>query len=45
VIGWLVGWLVGWGEENLEWMKELDRKKGEVIGAPYAEAFKHIEVW
>jgi hypothetical protein len=37
--------LVGWGEENLEWMKELDRKKGEVIDVPYAEAFKHIEIW
>jgi LmbE family N-acetylglucosaminyl deacetylase len=33
------------GEESLEWMKELDRRKGEVIDAPYAEAFKHIEVW
>ena len=33
------------GEEDLEWMKELDRNKGEVIGAAYAEAFKHIEVW
>jgi LmbE family N-acetylglucosaminyl deacetylase len=33
------------GEENLEWMKELDRDKGAVIDAPYAEAFKHIEVW
>jgi len=33
------------GEENLEWMKELDRNKGAVIDAPYAEAFKHIEVW
>ncbi len=33
------------GDENLEWMKELDRNKGAVIDAPYAEAFKHIEVW
>jgi LmbE family N-acetylglucosaminyl deacetylase len=33
------------GEEDLVWMKELDRGKGEVIGTAYAEAFKHIEVW
>jgi len=33
------------GEESLEWMKELDHRQGQVIGAPYAEAFKHIEVW
>lgn len=33
------------GEESLEWMKELDRRKGEAIGLPYAESFKQIEVW
>jgi LmbE family N-acetylglucosaminyl deacetylase len=33
------------GEESLEWMKELDRKQGQMIDVPYAEAFKHIEVW
>jgi hypothetical protein len=33
------------GEENLEWMRELDAKQGEAVGVPYAEAFKHIEVW
>ena len=33
------------GIENLEWMKELDRKQGEKIGATYAEAFKRVEVW
>jgi hypothetical protein len=33
------------GEESLDWMKELDQDKGQQSGAPYAEAFKHIEVW
>ena len=33
------------GEESLEWMKELDGRRGQVIDVPYAEAFKHIEVW
>jgi LmbE family N-acetylglucosaminyl deacetylase len=33
------------GEEDLEWMRELDAKQGEAVGVPYAEAFKHIEVW
>lgn len=33
------------GEENLEWMKERDRLKGEVIGVTYAEAFKSLAVW
>ena len=33
------------GEENLEWMKEIDQGLGEVIGVPYAEAFKEIRVW
>jgi LmbE family N-acetylglucosaminyl deacetylase len=33
------------GEEDLEWMKELDRAKGGAVELPYAEAFKHIEVW
>ncbi len=33
------------GEKSLEWMRELDQKRGVVIGVPYAEAFKHIEVW
>jgi LmbE family N-acetylglucosaminyl deacetylase len=33
------------GEEDLEWMRELDAKKGEAIDVPYAEVFKHIEVW
>lgn len=33
------------GEENLNWMKELDRKPGERIGATYAEVFKRIDVW
>lgn len=33
------------GEDSLEWMKALDRAKGEAIGAAYAEAFKEIPVW
>lgn len=33
------------GEAGLEWMKELDRKPGQVIGAGYAEVFKTIRVW
>jgi LmbE family N-acetylglucosaminyl deacetylase len=33
------------GEEDLEWMKELDCAKGGAVEVPYAEAFKHIEVW
>lgn len=33
------------GEESLEWMKKLDAERGEVIGVPYAEAFKQIAVW
>lgn len=33
------------GEESLEWMRELDRGRGETIGATYAEGFKEVEVW
>jgi LmbE family N-acetylglucosaminyl deacetylase len=33
------------GEANLEWMKELDQRRGQVLGVPYAEAFKQMEVW
>jgi LmbE family N-acetylglucosaminyl deacetylase len=33
------------GEESLEWMKELDRRHGQMIDVPYAETFKHIDVW
>jgi LmbE family N-acetylglucosaminyl deacetylase len=33
------------GEESLEWMKELDRKAGQVIDVSYAEVFKRVEVW
>ena len=33
------------GEENLEWMKELDKKPGVKIGVTYAELFKQITVW
>jgi LmbE family N-acetylglucosaminyl deacetylase len=33
------------GEESLEWMKELDQQRGQVIGVTYAESFKQLEVW
>ena len=33
------------GEKSLEWMRKLDRGRGEVIGVPYAEAFRPVEVW
>lgn len=33
------------GEESLEWMQEMDQKRGQVIDVPYAEALKQIEVW
>lgn len=33
------------GEASLEWMKELDRERGEPHGMPYAEAFREISVW
>jgi LmbE family N-acetylglucosaminyl deacetylase len=33
------------GEANLEWMKELDRAAGEVIGAEFAEPFRQVAVW
>jgi LmbE family N-acetylglucosaminyl deacetylase len=33
------------GLEDLAWLKESDEIKGKIIGAPYAEAFKQMEVW
>lgn len=33
------------GEESLEWLKEIDQRQGEAIGATYAESFKKIRVW
>ncbi len=33
------------GEENVEWMKELDRSAAKAIGVTYAERFKEIRVW
>jgi hypothetical protein len=33
------------GDPSLEWMRELDRSRGEVAGVPYAEAYRPIEVW
>jgi hypothetical protein len=33
------------GSEDLEWMKELDRNRGQAFNIPYAEAFKELQVW
>lgn len=33
------------GEENLEWMKERDKRPGAKIGVQYAEPFKVMGVW
>ena len=33
------------GAQDLEWMQELDQRRGETIGVRYAEAFKQLEVW
>lgn len=33
------------GGKSLEWMKDLDRERGETIGVKYAEAFRAVEVW
>jgi LmbE family N-acetylglucosaminyl deacetylase len=33
------------GEKSLEWMRALDRERGEAIGVLYAEAFRQVEVW
>jgi LmbE family N-acetylglucosaminyl deacetylase len=33
------------GAKSLEWMKEIDGRQGEHIGATYAESFKQITVW
>lgn len=33
------------GEEDVNWMKELDGTTGAVIGVTYAERFKEIRVW
>ena len=33
------------GEANLDWMKALDKKPGEMIGMTYAEQFKQLNVW
>ena len=32
-------------DENLNWMRERDGARGEVIGAKYAEVFKRTRVW
>lgn len=33
------------GEENLQWLKEMDAETGAQIDAPAAEAFKTLRVW
>jgi LmbE family N-acetylglucosaminyl deacetylase len=33
------------GEENLNWLKEMDAGTGEAINVPTAEAFKSLRVW
>lgn len=33
------------GEEDVAWMRELDRTAAEVIGVTYAERFKAVRVW
>jgi LmbE family N-acetylglucosaminyl deacetylase len=33
------------GLESLEWLKELDGGCGKVIGVPYAESFRQVQVW
>jgi LmbE family N-acetylglucosaminyl deacetylase len=33
------------GEESLTWLKEMDAATGKRIGAPYAEAYRRMNVW
>jgi LmbE family N-acetylglucosaminyl deacetylase len=33
------------GDESLEWLKEMDGRTGEKIGAPFAEAYRTMRVW
>lgn len=33
------------GDENLDWMRELDSERGRPAGMPYAESFKQIAIW
>ena len=33
------------GEEDLEWMKEMDQQQGKALGVPYAESFRRVDVW
>lgn len=33
------------GEDDVAWMKELDRSAADVIGVTYAERFKEVRVW
>ena len=33
------------GEESLTWLKEWDAETGKRIGAPYAEAYRRMNVW
>ena len=32
------------GEESLEWMKEMDQRRGQTTGVTYAEIFKQSDV-
>jgi LmbE family N-acetylglucosaminyl deacetylase len=33
------------GEDSLQWLKEMDARGGQRIGAPYAEVFRTMMVW
>ena len=33
------------GEESLQWLKAMDERGGQRIGAPYAEIFRSMAVW
>ncbi len=33
------------GEENLEWLKKMDRENGKLLGVEYAERFKRMGTW
>jgi LmbE family N-acetylglucosaminyl deacetylase len=33
------------GDESLEWLKKLDRERGEAVDVTYAESFRQIDVW
>ena len=33
------------GEENLEWLKKMDRENGKLLDVEYAERFKKVGTW